>query len=53
MDEDRAIEAGGGEAGGVFGMRPGELVDGSRVACEGGGGGVGVGGDVVDFDGAV
>ena len=34
-------------------MRPGELVDGPGVAREGGGGGVGVGGDVIDFDGAI
>ncbi len=34
-------------------MRPGELVDGSGVAGEGGVGMVVISGDVVDFDGAI
>lgn len=53
MEEDGAVEGGGGEYGAVFGVGPGELVDGAGVAGEGGGGGVVVVVDVVDFDGAV
>jgi len=53
MDKYGGIEGGGGEDGSVLGMGPGELVDGSRVAGEGGVGGVGVSRDVVDFDGAI
>ncbi len=53
MEEDGAVEGGGGKDGAVFRVGPGELVDGAGVAGEGGGGGVGVVVDVVDFDGAV
>jgi len=53
MDEHRRVEGGRGEDGSVLGMGPGELVDGSGVAGEGGVDVVGVVGDIVDFDGAI
>ncbi len=53
MDENRGVEAGRGKDGAVFGMRPGQLVDGAGVASKGGVVGVGIGGYVVDFDGAI
>ena len=53
MDEHRGVEAGRGKDGAVFGMGPGQLVDGTGVASEGGVVGVGIGGYIVDFDGAI
>mmetsp|Transcript_14040 Transcript_14040/g.28650 ORF Transcript_14040/g.28650 Transcript_14040/m.28650 type:complete len:86 (-) Transcript_14040:342-599(-) len=53
VDEDRAVEGGGGEECAVFGVRPGELVDWTGVAGEGCVGGVGVSGDIVDFYSAI
>ena len=53
MDQNGGIERGGGEDGTVFGVRPGELVDGTGVASEGSVWGVGITGDVVDFDGTI
>lgn len=53
MDKYRGIEGGGGKYGSELGVRPGELVDGTRMTGEGCVGGVGVTGDIVDFDGTV